>query len=183
MNRLKGSRIYLSGNCENAEKSGADWRKKITPELKKMGLVIFDPVHSDIKLSFCEKDKEFEVVKDLRKQGDYVQLNKAMREVVSRDLRLCDVSDIVLVYLDADNPTYGTIDELVTACNQKKPVYLVCKQGMERMPLWLFGRIPLEYMCETLDHVIRELETIDKVGDDNLANWIDKRWFFVNNLD
>jgi nucleoside 2-deoxyribosyltransferase len=182
MNHLKGLRVYLSGNCENAEKAGADWRKDITPKLKKLGLVIFDPVHSNVPLSFCNKQDEFEFVKKLRKDGDYVTLRKAMSQVVAADLRMCDVADCIIVYLDSEKPTYGTIDEIVTACNQKKPVYLVCKQGMKAMPLWLFGRVPLEYMCENLEQVLHKLDTIDKAKPEHLAGLIDKRWFFPNVL-
>lgn len=182
MNRLKGMRVYLSGNCENADKAGADWRKEVTPKLKKLGLVVFDPVHSPIELSFCDKEKEFEIVKELRAKSEYITLAKIMKEVVRSDLRLCDVADIVIVYLNSKKPTYGTIDEIVTACNQKKPVFVVCEQGMNQMPLWLFGRIPLEYMCDSLETVLSKLEIINSVDKDNLPGWIDKRWMFVPTL-
>lgn len=181
--RLENMRVYLSGNCENAVDNGADWRRKITPRLDALGLTIFDPVHSNIDLSWgMHKDKQFDYVKKLRDEHKYEELSLKMKEVVKVDLRLVDCSDIIIVHLDASKSTTGTIDEIVTACNQKKPVYLCSKQGMQSIPIWLFGRIPYNYIFETLDEIIDGLNSIAFCPDEELPSRIDKRWMFVNKI-
>lgn len=182
--RLTGLRCYLSGPCENLKDSGADWRTKITPKLKKLGLIVFDPVSKNgVKLSFTkENNKEFEYVSKLRDEEDYERLSECMREVVHLDLRLCDVSDLLIVQLDKNAPTCGTYDEIVTVLNQKKPVYICSKQGKKHIPLWLYGRIKNEYIFESLDEIEQKLNSIAYCDESILSDYIDKRWLFSNSL-
>ena len=49
MNRLKGMRTYLAGAMDRVPDGGAGWRDKITPLLKKMGVVVLNP---------CDKPSE-----------------------------------------------------------------------------------------------------------------------------
>lgn len=177
--RLKGLRVYLSGPCEHAKDAGGGWRTEILPKLKDLGLVVYDPVNMPGKLSFIDvKEKQFKYVKDLRDEGKFTELEKCMKEVVHLDLRFVDSADVLIVQLDVNSPTTGTIDEIITACNQRKPVYVCSKQGIKSIPLWLFGRIPLRYMFESLDEILKELSNIAYSD----ANVDCKRWLFVNNL-
>lgn len=180
--RLKDLRVYLSGPCENAPEDGATWRKQITPFLKdELGLTVLDPTCKPFKLSFSPNEEdEFKIVRNLRTEGKYQELAKCMREVVHVDLRMIDSSDIVICQLDADQPTYGTIDELVVACGQKKPVYLCCKQGLQYIPLWLWGRIPYNYIFKSLNEIKTRLLRIATCNSTILPQVTDKRWLFLN---
>lgn len=182
--RLNNLRVYLSGPCENAVKAGADWRSEITPKLKELGLVVFDPVHKPTKLSFCNSDgvEEFKLVKKLRDEGNYKELARCMKEVVHTDLRMTDSADLLIVLLDGSSTT-GTIDEIVTACNQKKPVYLCATGGKKTIPLWLFGRVPESYIFEDLNEILARLDMIAFCGDNELPDFVDKRWLFLNNFE
>lgn len=184
MSNLKNLRVYLSGPCENVPDSGGSWREIITPKLKELGLIVFDPVcKNNIKLSFASSNKEeFNYVKHLRDKEDYETLAKCMKEVVHTDLRMTDCADLVIVQLDNLYPTTGTIDEIITAINQQKPVYLCSKQGKKAIPLWLFGRIPLHYIFNDINEILNKLKKIAYCNQDELKNEIDKRWLFSNNL-
>ena len=182
--RLEGLRVYLSGPCERAIVTGETWRNLLTPKLKELGLIVLDPVNKNgVKLSFSkDNSEEFNYVKNLREKGEFEELTKCMKEVVHIDLRMVDCADIIITYLDQDIPTWGSIDEAVTACNQRKPVFICSKQGMRTIPLWLFGRIPLCYMFEDLDAVLRQLKAISICSEEDLKVLTDKRWLFTNTL-
>ena len=146
--------------------------------------MIFDPVvKNGVTLSFIsDVTKEFEYLKKLRAAEDYENLSKCCKEVVRTDLRMCDGSDVIIVNWDADVITVGTVDEIVTAANQKKPIYLCCKQGKKNIPIWLWGRVPLNYIFDSLDDVMKRLEDIAYAKEEELPNLIDKRWLFLNKL-
>ena len=44
MNRLKRQRVYLAGAMDRVPDRGATWRENITPFLKDLGLVVFNPI-------------------------------------------------------------------------------------------------------------------------------------------
>lgn len=183
--RLNGLRSYLSGPCENAKFYGAGWRDELTPKLKELGLIVFDPVHKNgAKLDFIDNNsEEFNYVKDLRNQGKFEELAKCMRSVVHLDLRLIDCCDLVIVQLDESVATTGTIDEICLACLERKPVFLCSKQGKKSVPIWLFGRIPLEYIFNDLDEILQRLKDIAYCDEKDLPKYIDnKRWLFSNKL-
>lgn len=181
--RLQDMRIYLSGACECAPETGADWRKEVTPPLVALGLTVFDPVHSDITLPCgISKQEEFIYVKKLREEGNYSELEKIMKEITHMDCRMCDCADILLVYLDSTIQTTGTIHEIIISVMQKKPIYVACKQGKKHIPLWLFGIIPHTYMFETLTEAVQELTKISKTSDKDLKTLDNKRWLFVNGI-
>lgn len=184
VSRLRGLRIYLSGNCECANNDGGDWRKEVTAKLKMLGLIVFDPVNSPTTMSWgVSKKEEFDYVRNLRSEERYDDLANCVREIVHVDLRSVDSADVLLVQIDTSIPTYGTIDEIVTAINQKKPVYICSKQGMKTMPIWFFGRIPLHYMFEDIDGILTELQRIAYCSEQELHDTLDrKRWLFVNRM-
>lgn len=181
LSRLNSLTVYLSGPCENAADSGVSWRKELTPFLTELGLKVLDPTSKLFKMSFGRTEEdEFPHVKNLRNEGKFEELSKCMKEVVRVDLRMIDLSCLVVCQLDADQPTYGTIDELVVACSQKKPIYLCCKQGKKSIPLWLWGRIPYNHIYNNIEEIKEKLKTIAYCNDSELSNHIDKRWLFLN---
>src|SRR5687767_10125915 len=111
--RLNGLRCYLSGPCERAPDAGGNWRKNILPKLKELGFTVYDPVNMPGELTFCKtKEEQFPYVQNLRNEAKWIELAKCMKEVVHLDLRFVDSSDLLIVQLDADIPTCGTIDEI-----------------------------------------------------------------------
>ena len=52
---------------------------------------------------------------ELKNTGRYFELTQRMKEIVHMDLRMVDVSDFVIVYLDMDARPFGTIHELINS--------------------------------------------------------------------
>jgi nucleoside 2-deoxyribosyltransferase len=156
---------------EYSKDGGEGWRKTITPALKSMGLIVLDPTDRPIKLSYADTaSEETETLKKLRREGDFATLVKYAKEIVHQDLRMVDVADLLIVVINSTLPTFGTIDEFVTASNQKKPILLFCEQGPRELPIWLWGRIGDDYdkvICDDLDCDDKNLD--DHV---NRSKWV-----------
>ena len=82
------------------------------------------------------------------------------RSVIQKDLRLIDISDFIIVNLEIDKPTFGTMHELVVATQQKKPIFLSVNDK-KRTPLWLIGLVKPKYIYSGIGDVIRKIKDID----------------------
>ena len=172
--RLYGSRVYLSGAMERALDVGEGWRNRITPYLDRLGIVVLNPCKKPIDMVFKIEDREYR--EGLRMDGDFETLNKEVRILRAVDLRLVDISDFLIVYLDNEVSSCGTWEEIVTANRQKKPVLIHCKQGKERIPDWLWGMLPHQFIFGSWDDLFEYLRQV------NIADEIDnmRRWMFFD---
>ena len=76
---------------------------------------------------------------DLKNTGRYFELTQRMKEIVHMDLRMVDISDFVIVYLDPASRPFGTIHELLNSLHQRKPTLVVVEGGRANASNWLFG--------------------------------------------
>ena len=81
------------------------------------------------------------------------------------------VSDFIVVYIDPEVPSYGTLDELFTAEDQQKPCLCIIKGGIDKLPTWLFGVFRLSEIFSTVDDCI---EYINKIDSGEIE--MDRRW-------
>ena len=159
MNKLKNMICYLCGPIDCAKDLGIGWRRKITPYLKEMGMIVIDPTNKPIK-DFDEIES-IEYRKQLKKNKQYDVLCTQMRKLRSYDLRCIDLSSLCIVYLDKEISSCGTWDEFFTANKEKKPCLVFCKQGKNHINDWVFGTVPPEYIYEDLDELIEYLKGVD----------------------
>jgi hypothetical protein len=96
-----------------------------------------------------------------------------MKEIVHMDLRMVDVSDFVIVYLDMDARPFGTVHELILSLNQRKPTLVVIEGGRVNASNWLFGIMDYNFMFDNFDELQVFLDQIDSgntIGD--LSRWV-----------
>lgn len=176
MNRLLNQRVYLVGAVDRVEDRGHGWRQLITPFLESLGVVVFNPLTKPISLGKEDEDTH-RLKEQLKKDKDYDTLSSIMKTIRCTDLRLVDISDFLIVYLDLDVHPCGTYEELFWANRQKKPIIVMIPQGKEEAPDWLFGTIPHQMIFSCWDAVKdyllyinhwKEIKTLD-------------RWYLFNN--
>ena len=116
---------------------------------------------------------------NLKIQERYFELSKWMQGIVHVDLRMVDVSDIVIVYLDIKSRPFGTIHELINALNQRKPTLVVIEGGKVEAPNWLFGIMRHEFIFSNFEEMCSFLTLIDSgtIQPDYT------RWVFLDDLD
>ncbi len=172
MNKLKGLQIYLAGSIDKCPNLGMVWREKITPILKGFGLIVNNPMDKN-KVSANDLKKRAERIL-WKKNGNYKKLSKWMKGIRKKDLELVDRSDLFLIYLDLDIFTCGSFNELFRAVKQNKQIFIVCKQGKQHIPDWLFGMIDHQFMYENFESMFDYLSLVDK------GSLTHDRWLFMD---
>lgn len=166
MSYLRGKRCYLSGPIEYD--TGKNWRTEPTGVFtKQFGIDLFDPF-SDPKQVLSEE------LHEARRLKDFDTMTRIAKAFVRKDLAVVDRADFVVAFLPWKVPTTGTHHEIINSNNAKKPTLLVCPQGKEKVPLWYFGFIDVEFMFGSWQELYLYLTAVD-IGQ-HKAN---DRWAFV----
>jgi hypothetical protein len=161
-----GCPIEFAANDYSSENVFFD-KKKLVDFLYQKKVKVLDPK----KISF-NGVSEFNNRMELFAQKNFKEIRRQMKIIVRKDLRCVDKSDFSITYLPKGVRTTGSIHEIVNADNQKKPTLIICPEGIEHLPGWLFGIIPLEYMFDSVDDLIWYLDSVDREPHDD-------RWQFV----
>lgn len=159
-NILKGTKTYLVGSIQYA--CGRKWREEISAFLEKeLGIICLDPYKGQMIGDEPEGEELHKYFKHLIKKEEFDLLSKEMRKIRCRDLKFTDIADYIIGYINTENYTCGTWEEIFWANRQKKQIFLVVEGGKKKMPLWLFGTIPHEYVYSSFDSLKNDLLKIN----------------------
>lgn len=173
--RLNNQRVYLAGAMDRVLDRGNGWRDNITPFLKNLGTIIFNPIKKPTAIG--QEDEQTHRLKlKLKSEKKYNELSELMKTIRSVDLRLVDISDFLIVNLDLDHYACGTWEELFLANRSKKPIVIHIEQGKQNTPDWLFGTIPHQMIFSTWLELQSYLQYID--GDSQIEHH--NRWRFFD---
>jgi hypothetical protein len=140
---------------------GRGWREDITPTLKNMGVVVWNPYIKPFVDDVPEDENTRAELADLMAQENYDAVAQRMKPVRNYDLRLCDLSDFLVAHIKPSVASWGSAEELVTACRMKKPVFISIEGGKKLTPLWLLGMFPHKYIYNNVDEIVEMLKKID----------------------
>jgi nucleoside 2-deoxyribosyltransferase len=172
--RLSNLRCYLAGPIDYAEDDGVGWRKEISKWLLERNVVVLDPCDKKISnAKYSEIDEEKVKMFDLKNTGRYYELTRRMKEIVHMDLRMVDVSDFIIVYLNPAITMFGTIHELINSIHQRKPTLVVIEGGRSNASNWLFGIMDYNFMFDDFESLTTFLGQIDNnTIDADLSRWV-----------
>lgn len=172
LNRLLGFRCYIAGAIDKCKNSGKVWRQQITPLLNQMGVIVLNPLDKPFSVGLETDDNRFRR-DNLKKAGEYNKFSRIMRKIRHIDLRMVDMADFIIVYLDLEIFACGTMEELFWANRQKKPIIVLCPQGKADVPDWLFGTLPHQVFFTSVDEVMKYLDDIDKgLNKQTFGRWL-----------
>lgn len=169
--KLKGSRVYLAGPMDRVPDGGVAWREKITPILQEMGILVLNPCDKPTSMG-RESKEDRDRVEFLKKRYLFDDLAREFRTIRTIDLRMVDVSDFMIAYVNTDIHLCGTYEEIFLANRQKKPILIWCEQGKQNCPNWLFFTLPHQHIFDKIDHVINHVKNIDEGMTDNTGRWV-----------
>ncbi len=158
-NHLWKTRTYLVGHMEYTD--GSQWREKLTEDLNKMGIIVFNPYKKPFIKDVQEGPDVRAKLKIAQEQGDYDYLCEKFREIRIFDLNLVDRSDFIIAHIEPEVASWGSAEELVTAVRMKKPIFLSITGGKKRCPKWIFGMMPHKYIYNNVEEVVETLKRID----------------------
>jgi len=173
--KLSGTITYLVGSIDDSEDFGVGWRKKITPLLKEMGIIVLDPTNKPTN-DFFEDKNSVKYFKKLKQDGKFEQLRKEGRIIRNFDLRCCDKADFIIAYLDFDKKITGSYEEIFRSNMSKKPILIFAKQGKAEIPNWLYWTLDINEIFENMGEVVQYLNNIN----DEIVTPNQDRWRFFN---
>lgn len=177
LNRLSGQICYLAGFIDDNPIEARGWRKDMQLFLNNLGIGVFDPCDKAILNVKVSEDEEF--VKNtnvLKQEGQYDLASKRMQEIVRLDLKMVDLSSFLILNIDRNYHMCGSYSEFTYACMQRKPVFIYCKQGIDKISNWIWGLGDHEYFYDDWDKLKQHIERIalGNNPDDLNSKW---RWF------
>ncbi len=162
----------MVGPMDRDREGGRAWRANLEPWLKTLGVIPLNPYEKPLlEGEGLEDDENFELVGEAIKKLDYDEVTRLMKPIRNIDLRLVDSADVIFAYLDLDKNPCGSYEEIYLANRQRKPIIIVCPQGKENIPPWLFSVLPHNMMFGTildaktyLEHIAydSQVETFDR---------------------
>jgi hypothetical protein len=158
---------------EKDAKNGVGWRQYIQKQLADLDICWLDPTNKPTDVGFetiATKNQMFAA----REAGDYEAVAERMKVIRCVDLRMTDIADYLIVNLDPDVPTFGTLEEVCNGNRQKKPIILRIAGGKKRTPLWLLAMLPHQLIFSEWDEVYAYLRHI---AHDEVIDRLN-RWYF-----
>lgn len=175
MGRLNRHICYLSGPMDEAKDGGIGWRASLKPKLWGMGIGVIDPCDKPC-IGYDEDETLHAYIKELRDKKEFGKIVEVAKPIVGNDLRSQHISNFTILYIDKDTFMFGTTVEFSWAIQQRKPVLIVCKQGVQNIPLFAFGMSPPEMMFNNFDEMMAYIKYVDE------GTKIDekRRWYFFD---
>ncbi len=167
MNTLKDTQLYLAGPMEFVEDHGVAWREKCEELLTAAGVQIkniFSPTNKP-KVAYAQPvTEEWALQQKYRDTQDWIALERQMKRIITMDLRMVDKSDIIIAWLPKDVRTVGTIEEIVTARRQKKPVIVICEAGIAYVSAWIIGLVGAKRIFSSLEDAVSYISDVATNG-------------------
>lgn len=173
MNRLNNTRCYLAGAMDRVTDNGIGWRQRIKEELDDLSIKWFDPTCKPSTLG-VEDENTRNLIYSAKAQGDFARVAEILKPIRRVDLRMIDLSDFLIIFLDRDNNGFGTIEELTLANREKKPVLVCQEDGKHLAPNWLFGMIPHQHIFGSWEDLVAYVRHI---AHDPVIEGMN-RWYF-----
>lgn len=159
MGILNKTRVYTIGAMEYED--GRGWRNQVKETLTPLNITVFDPYQKPYINPILEDENARSGWKKLMEDGEYDKLSKIISHVRRDDLRLVDISDFFIVYINPAIPSWGSAEELYWANRLKKPIFIFVEGGKKKCPLWLMGTINHKYIYNSLEEVLDMISKID----------------------
>lgn len=162
INYLKGKTVYLCGAMAAVADDGKQWREYVTTLLKQRGVNILDPTR---KKSRCasEIDENKELFRKLILAADFDSLSKVFYPVARWDLRSVDKADFLIVNYDPTVHTVGTIDEIVIANIEHKPILVRYDPSqLDKFNPWLTVRVKPRHLFPSWETLFEHLDYVNQ---------------------
>jgi len=158
--------VYLCGPIEDVSDGGTKWRERITPDLEKLGLIVFDPTTKESEQFQLTVEEHKERLAKMKEAGQLEEFNKIMSAIVKQDLdAVRDSKFIVALVPDREGAQIGgTVHEIAFAWENKIPILWKCNGNPSGVNSWLLSLLiddgtRFDTWISMMDHIKKEYVT------------------------
>jgi len=175
MGKLDNAISYMIGPIDYAHDKGIGFRQEIKELTNDAGLLIrwLDPTDKLEGLGLDVGDEQ-DSIDQMKRDGDWVGLQRMMKHIVHVDLWCVDRGDFNVGYIDKDIHMCGSYHEIIMSTVLRKPTLVVIEGGRTKCPSWIFGICKPEYMFDDIPSMVSYLKG---VNDGTLEN----EWLVLGN--
>lgn len=174
MGKLAGLSCYLCGPIDRVADDGIKIRVEIKAALDSLGIKSLDPTNKPmIGANEVGYEKKYHI--KLKEEERWDELAKYAKGIRRVDLRLCDHCDFLVMNLDTDCHMCGSYDEFFEVEDQRKPLFIIAKNGKKDVPMWLFACLPHTHIFNTVEELKVHLTLLD-----NGTIPLDSKWVIFN---
>jgi len=156
---------------------GVGWRNYMSSKLKDIGVGVLNPC--DKPTNFAKEDLGFrDKIESFKRTKNFDAVKGEMRDIAAIDLRMVDIAHFVIMLIDIDIHMCGSYHEAFVAVNQKKPLLIMCEQGKEHTPNWLFGVVPHEHIFSSWSELREYINHVNEDEDEEVKDF--NRWRFFD---
>jgi len=174
---------YACGAMDRVDDGGAGWRNDIEPFINSLGAGFLNPCDKPISIGLEDaehRDRRHE----LKMSGDFESMSTEMKTIRAVDLRMVDIAHFLVVNINLDHKPCGTIEEIVTANRQRKPILIQVDQGKSACPDWILGMLGPKghnMIFDTWEELKDYLTMIDSGSEEEVAHLNRHgRWVFFD---
>lgn len=151
--------FYLAGPIENTNPEVENFKSDVVRLLLELGFDVINPSTVPIAIDgILRTELELcELLKTCRSNKDLQQIARIMTAIRERDLALLRQADGVIGIIFPCVPTCGTWEELILGIQWGKKVLVVTPKDKAKLPLWVFGMLPLDAICEGVEELKKQL--------------------------
>ena len=188
MNFLKGVSVYLSGAIEACQDKGTTWRQRLTPQLEKFLMKVWDPLVKPDWMLKADGSTQISWKQLLIQHGidskslyyvDNIRMkNSSLRETCCSLANNCNV---MIIKIDKATFTVGTWEEVVIGQRRGIPMFFLCPD--DPIPsMWLLDMMKAyknykDVFFQTEEDLLNHLRLIDKgITEVDRIAWIFKTY-------
>lgn len=127
---------YLAGAMDMVPDAGSDWRRMLTPRLKKLGIVVQDPIVMTNELMGTSSSDEAKDELERLYRKNREKYFRVVAKIKRQDKAAVRRSEFIITYWGYYIPTYGTVVENDISADRKIPIYCVCFGPENSLPSW-----------------------------------------------
>ncbi len=144
--------IYLAGPMEMAKDSGENWRKKLKPELEKLGYKVIDPSEAENAPEVCK------TLHECKEQGRWDEFVEIVDKIIQRDKKSVMTSDLIIARWDTEIKSYGTSDEIRWSLDKGIPIYTVLYGKVTNESSWMMCKLRKTRIFDSFTKLLEELK-------------------------
>lgn len=163
--KLSGLKVFLSGPIDRVADDGVEWRREFKERSQRLKLpfTFYDPTNKPKGLGSEVGDEKLRIRK-LMKKRKWEQAQSEVKIFARFDLRMVDLSHVLVLYCDPSVHLCGSYEEFVTAKRQHKPCFVIMGKGFSKydIPSWLVQHVDEDEVFESVEECVDHLKLMNQ---------------------